>query len=156
MPELVNGNLLLEWVPDTIHELDAPKRILALQTLRLLPSADMSIDYRHVVMTESARMLEVLRDGPADAVVPGCPGWTLADLGYHLAGVQRWSTAVVQTGQPPAPGSQAETPTDPGAVADFFAASTGPLLAALDAADPNAPCWNFTGENQTAGFWPRM
>ncbi len=112
----------------------------------------MSLDYRSIVAEESARFLEILRAGPLDAIVPGCPEWTMADLALHMAGVQRWAAHILTVGvAEDAPGP----PPDPSAPADAVAAATAELLAVLDTADPDEPCWNFTSGPQRKSFWFR-
>lgn len=32
----------------------------------------------------------VLATAAADATIPSCPGWTIADLGAHVTDVHRW------------------------------------------------------------------
>lgn len=115
----------------------------------------MPIDYLSHIASDSALVMEALRSGPLDARVPGCPDWSLADLAVHLGGVQRWATYVVVNGTPPGPQDVAAKPTDPAESVAYFEAGTAPLLAALEAADLEAPCWNFSGANQTKAFWPR-
>jgi uncharacterized protein (TIGR03083 family) len=113
----------------------------------------MGIDYRSVIFEETAAIAELVRRGPLEARVPGCPDWSLAELAVHLGGVQRWATKVVLTGQP---ARSDEPDVAPEAAADYLAAGTPALIDALSGiADLNAPCWNFSGLNQTMGFWPR-
>ena len=113
----------------------------------------MGIDYRNVIVEQSSAMVDIVRAGPLDARVPGCPDWSLGDLAIHLGGIQRWATAIVATGERPTGGLA--SPDDPSTAAAFLATGTAPLVAALDAADPDAPCWNFTGQSKTTRFWPR-
>lgn len=110
------------------------------------------VDYLGVIGTESRRFVEILRAGPLDARVPGTPDWNLGELGAHLIDVQRWATHIVETGTPPTtdPTVDAEHP------ADGLEQSHQALIAALEAADPDAACWNFTPTApQTKAFWFR-
>jgi uncharacterized protein (TIGR03083 family) len=119
----------------------------------------MAYDWQSVIFEESASLLEAVRRGPLDARVPGCPDWSLAELCTHIGFVQRWATFIMIHSRPPKRDEfEAEgliRPRDPAEAASFFEQATGPLVAALAAADVDAPCWNFTGTNQTAGFWRR-
>jgi uncharacterized protein (TIGR03083 family) len=111
----------------------------------------MLIDYRDVIATQTHALAATVRNTPNDARVPSCPDWSLADLALHLGRVQRWATGIVTTGPAERPARLLAEPDDDASLADFL---TG-LLAALDAADLAAPCWNFTGLSQTKGFWLR-
>jgi uncharacterized protein (TIGR03083 family) len=93
-----------------------------------------------------------LADADPAARVPACPGWAVADLVAHLGNVHAWAARVVETAE------RAETPDDvpdPGDLESWYRERAAGLVAALEAADPDAPCWNFSGANPTKGFWPR-
>jgi len=113
----------------------------------------MGIDHLSVIEDASTRIVEILRQGPLDARVTGCPDWDLADLGIHMVGVQRWAAHIVRLG---------ELGQDPGhvspdraGVADALEASSREILDALRAVDPEAPCWNFSTAAQVQAFWFR-
>ncbi len=109
-------------------------------------------DYRSIVASESARFLEILETGPLDARVPGCPEWSLGQLGLHMAGVQRWSANVLRTGSPDRPDW---VEPEPDQAATALAESTPILLAILDESDPAEPCWHWGPGEQTKAFWFR-
>lgn len=111
-----------------------------------------TIDYRTVIESESARFASLVEAGPVDAPVAGAPGWNLRDLGAHLGDVQRWAAATITTGGP----TDDEYAIGDQLVGDWVREGTATLLAAIDAADPAAPCWNLwdTGE-KVVGFWFR-
>lgn len=113
----------------------------------------MTLDYSKIIADESARLVAVLRDGPLDAQVPGCPEWTLSDLGEHMIGVQRWATRVIANGEP----TDEDDPAgqDWSDVANIFEATTPELLAVIEASDPESACWNFTSSEQITSFWYR-
>ena len=115
---------------------------------------------------EPARSTETLRaDGEAMAAVaaeaptrdvPGCPGWTVADLTAHTGTIHRWVTRMVSTRSqerlsrrdlPPPPDDPAELPA-------WFRSGVADLLAAFDGADLDAPMYSF-GADQSARFWLR-
>lgn len=112
----------------------------------------MALDYRTIIVEESARFSELLQAGPLDAQVPGCPDWTLGDLGVHMCNVQRWATWVIENGKA---GEATEPPPEPADVATAFAATTPKLLVAIAASDPDAECWNFGPGPQVTSFWYR-
>lgn len=113
----------------------------------------MSLDYRQIIADESARFVELLRTGPLDAQVPGCPEWKLSDLGQHIIGVQRWATRVITHGVPSDEADPASL--DWSDVANVLEATTVGLLEAIDASDPDSECWNFTSGAQVTSFWYR-
>ena len=114
-----------------------------------------TLDLRGTIVRDSAAMAAAVLAGPLHAEVPGCPGWTLADLAFHMGWIQRWATFIVNNGRPPTAEEVAAAPTDPSLAAAYIAEGTAPLIAALDAADLDAPCWNFTRSNEVKGFWLR-
>ncbi|MGE0881072.1 MAG: maleylpyruvate isomerase family mycothiol-dependent enzyme [Acidimicrobiia bacterium] len=112
----------------------------------------MALDYPKVILEETAALAAAVEHGPRDAAVPGCPGWSLADLAYHLGDVQRWATEIVRTKERSDKGF--ERPADD-EMAAFLVEGSKALVATLIATDPDAECFNFTGENQVVSFWPR-
>jgi len=93
--------------------------------------------------------------GSADLAraVPGCPGWSLADLAAHLGGVHAWAEHTVVAGNPHLVAEPA--PTEPGELVRWYAERAGSLLATLSATDPDAPAWAFGLEGGRSGFWRR-
>ena len=84
------------------------------------------------------------------APVPGCPGWTLADLVWHLSEVQHFWAWVVRTrAQDPA------TYVEPTRRADdellgYVAAQSAELEAALAGADPAERVWTWAPQKDVA------
>lgn len=109
-------------------------------------------DYLATIALESKRFGEALSRGPLDATIAGCPEWTLQDLAMHLGGVQRWATGIIATGSP---GEDGDGPGD-GELLSWFAEGTAGLLAAFEAASPDAQCWTLEPGNEgTVSFWHR-
>lgn len=109
------------------------------------------LDYRSIIATESERFAELVQAGPSGAAVPGCPEWTLTDLGTHLGTVQRWCTTIVVTGQP----GEADYPPPGDDLAGWVRDSTTGLLEALDAASPDDACWTLESPTGKVSFWHR-
>lgn len=85
------------------------------------------------------------------ARVPGCPGWTLADLVWHLATVQRFWAWVMRT-RAESPAGYAEPARHPDdELLAYGAARSAELEAALAAADPGERVWTW-GPRQDVGF----
>jgi uncharacterized protein (TIGR03083 family) len=87
--------------------------------------------------------------------VPGCPGWTVADLSGHLAAIHHRFGTIVRDRllDPPRTLWQVEPPP-PAERAAWLAQSHRALVEALEGADPQTPVWAWTGPRPTA-FWAR-
>ena len=48
------------------------------------------LDYLSVIRSESAAFRGLIGHAPMDGDVPTCPGWTVADLTWHLTEVQHF------------------------------------------------------------------
>ncbi len=85
--------------------------------------------------------------GP-DAQVPGCPGWTVADLVAHLGEVQLFWAATVAAGpaEGPPPDDVIGDREPHGALLTWSAEATARLVAALKEAGPNRLCWTWWEE----------
>lgn len=79
--------------------------------------------------------------------VPGCPDWSLRDLVAHLGEVQRFWAAAVAAGpsDKPVEDEAVEGATPSGDLSAWSRESTATLLAALEAAGPDAGCWAWWG-----------
>jgi uncharacterized protein (TIGR03083 family) len=102
------------------------------------------MDYWQTIRTESARFGELVRALDGAAPVPTCPGWSVADLTYHLAEVQDHWARVVR-------GADGSTLTPLRRPADLdlpdtFEAASARLLEALAEADPAGSCWSWHPE----------
>lgn len=97
-------------------------------------------------------MVEVLRSADLALPVPDCPGWTLADLGRHLAEVHSWARGIVTTGES---GEPDEITTDPRELAGAYRDQAARLLEALRGTDPETPVWTMGPPPRVASFWVR-
>lgn len=107
-------------------------------------------DHLAYLRADSAAIAALLQGPVLDREVPGCPGWVLRDLGLHLGVVQRWATAVVQSGERL---RQQEVSVPDDTLAAWFSEGTGALVEALEAAG-DRPAWVLAGAPTTA-FWRR-
>ena len=95
--------------------------------------------------------------GPLDAAVPPCPGWTVADLVWHVAGVHWFWRRVVElraTGHDQV-GPEPQRPAD----ADLLACYRDGLErihGVLAAADPATPVWTWAPQREVAFVQRRM
>jgi uncharacterized protein (TIGR03083 family) len=110
------------------------------------------LDYLEHLERESARFVAAALAAPPEAPVPTCPGWTAADLLWHLAEVQWFWGEIVRSGaRSPDDYEEPVRPADRGALEAFYRVASGGLLAALAAADPQTPAWTWSSD-QTVGF----
>jgi uncharacterized protein (TIGR03083 family) len=84
------------------------------------------------------------------APVAGCPGWTLADLVWHLSEVQHFWAWIVRTRAPdPSDYPQPERRPDD-ELLGFFTAVSAELETALDGADPTERVWTWAPRQDVA------
>jgi uncharacterized protein (TIGR03083 family) len=109
----------------------------------------------HEFLNALARDGEVFANvcGDADlaAAVPGCPGWDIADLVYHLGRVHHfWRTIVAEQRDTWEGYEQPERPADTDLIA-WYRDGLRAVVATLTAADPTHPNWTWSTD-KTAGF----
>ena len=84
------------------------------------------------------------------AHVPGCPGWMLSDLVWHVAGVQHFWAWVVRT-RAEDPGTYQEPPRRPDdELLGFVAGQSAELETALAGADPATRVWTWAPQQNVA------
>lgn len=89
--------------------------------------------------------------GPG-APVPTCPGWTVADLTWHLAEVLHFWAGIVGEQRDTWEGYvEPERPAADGALTAFYRDRLEHTLTVLAAADPAQPNWTWASDH-TAGF----
>jgi uncharacterized protein (TIGR03083 family) len=93
-----------------------------------------------------------------DAAIAACPGWDMTTLVGHVGGVYRWAAEMVRTGalerisrrdmDPP--------PSDQAILVGWYEDALAEVTGVLEAADPDAPAWNWQpGLAPAASFWHR-
>jgi hypothetical protein len=111
-------------------------------------------EYLPVLEKANARFAEaaaeaVLAHGWA-ARVPGCPGWRLNDLVWHLSEVQHFWAWVVKT-RAPDPSTYVEPPRHPDdELLGFLAAQNAELETVLAGADPTMRVWTWSARQDVA------
>ncbi|GIF70716.1 maleylpyruvate isomerase family mycothiol-dependent enzyme [Asanoa siamensis] len=106
---------------------------------------------------EGAAFAAAVAQAPPDQQVPSCPGWTVTDLIHHLGSCYEWVTRLVERGGTERPDPRqhpADAPAGEAALA-WWQMRYDSLLATLDAADPEAPVWNWAPQSKKAVFWHR-
>jgi uncharacterized protein (TIGR03083 family) len=112
-------------------------------------------EYLAAITTESNALADAAAVTSFDAPVLSCPGWTMVDLVVHAGLVQRWATEIVATNAQERPAfGEAPKLATPAELADWFREGSEALVAALQAADGDAPVWNFAFDRKLM-FWFR-
>ena len=110
-----------------------------------------------LITADAARVAGLIAEADPDRRVPSCPDWTLAELVAHLGEVHRWATAIV-TRLPQRrielTAEEAGFPESWGAASAWVAEGAAALVEALAAADLDAPCYAWGGE-QSVRWWLR-
>lgn len=106
---------------------------------------------------EIRRIAELAADTSPSAPVPGCGDWTLTDLIDHVALIQLWVRTMVEKLAPTRIDRRPMTsgmPADWSAVPAWFTQNGAALVAALRAADPDAPMYSWAADKHVS-FWIR-
>jgi uncharacterized protein (TIGR03083 family) len=113
------------------------------------------IDFIAALRTDGAALTAAARHG-LDAMVPPCPGWTVADVVRHTGQVHRRRMRIVHDRLLESP-EPADLPVPPAGeeLVDWFEQGLAALVTVLDREDPSTPVWSFHPPDQTVGFWRR-
>ena len=110
-----------------------------------------NLDFLAALARDGAAFASACEAAGTAAPVPACPGWSVADLTWHLAEVlDFWATIV---GERRDTWEGYEPPTRPADadLADFVRDRLARTLAVLTAADPAQPNWTWAADH-SAGF----
>ena len=114
------------------------------------------MDQIEQLRVEGESLLVAARAAGLDAPVEHCPGWNIGRLVGHTAKVFQRTAVVVAENLMTPPDNDRFTPfARDEAVFEQFDEVLEDLVEVLGNAVPNAPSWNFSGENQTNAFWVR-
>lgn len=94
--------------------------------------------------------------GNLQAPVEHCPGWTVADLVWHLTEVH-WFWATIAEERPDSPPDESRRPgrPDDDGLVDAFVAGAARLVQVLRQADQSASCWTWAPRRQDVAFITR-
>lgn len=110
------------------------------------------IDYVEAIRRESARFLELVSAAPPDSPVPSCPGWTVADLTWHLAEVQHtWASVVADLLLDGSDVPDLDRPADE-ALADLMSRESAALVDAVSSRNPGDECWSWSPDGRNVGW----
>jgi uncharacterized protein (TIGR03083 family) len=107
--------------------------------------------------TDGPALQDAVTETGPDAVVPSCPGWTVADLTEHLTSVLHWVRELTPRGVLDKPADRVvpePRPAWPEALENLRRELTG-TIETLDAIDPDFPSWTWPAQARKAGFWHR-
>jgi uncharacterized protein (TIGR03083 family) len=109
-------------------------------------------DYVTALRREGALLAEAAGRAGLRAPVASCPGWTVADLVWHVGGVHDfWRRIVEQRAADRAEVKRTLTRPADGELLDWYRAGLGRLVAVLAATDPATPVWTWAPQKD-AGF----
>ena len=109
-------------------------------------------EYLDLLRADVASTKSVLASS-AGAVVPSCPGWSVADLVRHHGGVLRWATRILQTGE--ACFKQFNGPATVADLGNWYEGAASEFVCAAKTGDRTRPCWTFGQPPGQAWFWTR-
>jgi uncharacterized protein (TIGR03083 family) len=109
------------------------------------------------VEADVAAMSAVVRRGPLDAAVDGCPGWDLQALTSHVGQVHRWARHCAANAAPPESFGAYAAPADLDAngLAEWLEAGASELVATLRTIDLDGPTWHPFPVARLGHVWPR-
>lgn len=107
----------------------------------------------HVVGEQAELLAASVEGARREAVVPGCPGLTLAETARHVGSLYRMVWRWLRDGQ--RPGEWQRDPAGHETLSGYVRSGVAPLLAELNNHSPaeRAPTW--WPDDQTYGFWRR-
>jgi len=114
-----------------------------------------TFDAISAITAHSAGLADAAR-GRLDAPVEHCPGWSVADLVWHVTGVH-WFWATIADGPLTERPSEESRPTRPAdeALVDGFTAQAARLVHVLRDADQSAPAWTWAPWQSDVAFITR-
>ena len=113
--------------------------------------------YLAAVAAAVRRLSDLTTAADLDAPVPTCPDWDVAALVGHVVEVHTWVRKLLggDEGFGAFPNDVERPERTPAAFAAWYREAGEAMHADLAARGADDPCWNFSGANQTVGFWPR-
>jgi uncharacterized protein (TIGR03083 family) len=104
-------------------------------------------------IAEHSAALARAAESNLEAPVEHCPGWTVADLVWHLSEVHWfWAKIVAELPSEPPPDEEGPDRPPPEQLVERFRAGAEHLVRVLAAADPAAACWTWAPTQRNVGF----
>jgi len=108
------------------------------------------MDWIRRITEHSEALAQIAERHSPHTPVPTCPGWTLADLTWHLLGVQDfWAWIIDNRPAGPDGYSEPERPDD-AALAPRLRRASAHLVASLGQAEPQEPAWSWSDDHTVA------
>jgi len=115
-----------------------------------MTSTLLSIDrYFEVLLSDTELLATTLQRENLAALVEACPGWSLADLGYHVGDVARFWNWIVASGAMSVDGEPEFLRPPDVELADWIRVGVRELVATLRTADPSLPTWFWKADQGT-------
>lgn len=117
----------------------------------------MTVDFLASIGEESDRFYAIAETADPSRPVPSCPGWSIADLVWHLGEVHSFWATIVELRLDDSDEADARQPDRPSAYEDVVAfgrAQAERLLAALRTTDAGVAVWTWAldEKDHTVGF----
>jgi uncharacterized protein (TIGR03083 family) len=113
-------------------------------------------DYLESITRDIAAFRVAVSRADLRAPVPGCPGWTVADLLWHVAEVyQFWGFIVANRAEDPAAYAEPERPADDGLLA-FFDENVAQVMQALTTTPSDTAVWTWSTDHSVGFVQRRM
>lgn len=110
------------------------------------------VDYIEAIRRESAQLLQLVTATPWDTHVPSCPGWSVADLTWHIAEVQHsWASVVADLLMDHDDIPELERPDD-NALADLLRHQSAALVGAVETRHAGDACWSWHPDGRHVGW----
>ena len=115
------------------------------------------LDHLGAIRSEIDRFYATANDADPTLGVPTCPGWSIADLVWHLGAVHWFWTEIIETRATSPDGVEANRPSRPAAYNDLLTwaqSQADRLLAVLASSDDDVVVWTWALEatDHTVGF----
>lgn len=112
-------------------------------------------EYTAAIEEGTTRLVTVVGDVLKEPV-PSCPEWTALDLVEHLGEVFRFFREQLIAADPATPREVGRQGIPAGATpTDWLESMAASLVAAIEQAGPESPCWNWAGEDLHGGWVAR-
>lgn len=114
--------------------------------------------YLEVLQQDTEDLAVVLEGTDLATPVHSCPGWTLADLGFHVGEVHRFWRWIVRDGVQEVTRTNSPSFARPPdrELADWLRTGLADFLPELMALNPAAPAWSWTPQRDMAFIQRRM
>jgi len=110
------------------------------------------LDYVGAIQRESDRLFDLVAATPWSAPVPSCPGWTVADLTWHVAEVQHaWASVAGDLLMERSDVPDLVRPADD-ELAELLRDTSEALVNAVGFRNPSDACWSWHDAGRNVGW----